>query len=304
MPRVKQVVANWYTLESENSGDKSAKRHSSTCGECKQRVSERKPVDPPRPNHNHLQGEVLTKEFVRVIHGLFSEDFFWYDDSESDPEFLDHWDGHFSPESSDDWGWDEWGDLVVYRPVGYEPGYEYPLVVWLSLDDVAGVTLRDWFPDLSDRNYLGAEVQLSAELNASESANRVSLAIREVAALYRVHRRRIWIAGAGRAADAVLRLLSSTTGLWAGGIAIAPTAMELLEESPTSSASAQPRMLYLAAESGADHEGAETILEDRDQTEFSCHLTAWESIEASRLAICRDVNGWLMQQVCAPVGRP
>jgi len=265
-------------------------------------VGEWKLVDPPRPNHNYIQGRVQTKELDRVIHGPFSEDFFWYDDNESDPELLDHWDDHLAPQSSDDWGWDEWGDLVVFRPVGHEPGYEYPLVVWLSLDDLTGVTIRDWFPDLSDRNYLGVEVQLFPELSASQNANRVSLAIREVAAVYRVHRRRIWIAGAGRAADCVLRMLHAMTGPWTGGIAIAPTQLELLTEYSPSGAAEQTKTLYLATESGDDHEAAQTILEDRDQSEFSGHLTAWESIEASRVAICRDVNEWLMQQVCALAG--
>ena len=265
-------------------------------------MGEWKPVDPPRPNHHHIQGWVLTKEFVRVIHGPFSEEFFWYDETESDPEFLDHGDNHLSPQSSDDWGWDEWGDLVVYRPVGYEPGYEYPLVVWLSLDELAGVTLRDWFPDLSERNYLGVEVSLSPESTTSQNANRVSLAIREVAAMYRVHRRRIWIAGVGPAADWVLRLLPAMTGPCRGGIAIAPTELRTRDAEPDAEVLEQARGLYLATQIEGETSVAETTLEDVELSEFPCHRTDWESVDASRLAICRDLNEWLMQQVCAPAG--
>lgn len=235
-----------------------------------------------------------------MIEGPFSEDFFWYDESESDPEFLDHWDDTLSAQSSDDWGWDEWGDLVVFRPVGYVPRYDYPLIVWLSLDAVPGVTLRDWFPDLSDRNYIGAEVQLSTELTISHHADRVAIAIREIVALYGIHMRRIWVAGAGAAADAVLQMLPSLSRLVVGGVAIAPTELDAAE--PYSSQGVSGKTLYVATETGAATEAGESLREEWEIHDGDCHLSEWDSIEASRLAICRDLNVWLMQQVCSPAG--
>jgi hypothetical protein len=236
-----------------------------------------------------------------VIHGPFSEDFFWFDDAESDPEFLDHYDDQLSPQSSDDWGWDEWGDLVVYRPVGHEPAYKYPLLIWLTvLDEVAGVTLRDWFPDLSDRNYIGAEVHISPELSATQNSNRVSLALREIAALYGIHRQRIWIAGSGAAADWVLKLLPTLTGPITGGIAIAPLELAPIDENILDDE--LDRSLFLAIDSSDDPELADAFAEDWDFSLGHCHLSEWESIENSRLAICRDLNAWLMERICAPAG--
>jgi hypothetical protein len=55
-----------------------------------------------------------------VIDGPISDDIFWFDESVNDSGFLDNDDDHFSSGSSDDWGWDEWGDLVVFRPIGHE----------------------------------------------------------------------------------------------------------------------------------------------------------------------------------------
>jgi len=245
---------------------------------------------------------VQTKEFVRVIYGPFSEEFFWYDDSESDPELYDYDNDHLSPQSNDSWGWDEWGDLVVFRPVGLAPRYSYPLILWLSLDDFSGVTLRDWFPDLSDRNYLGAEVQLDPGMSVSQNANRISQAIREVAAQYQVHRNRIWIAGVGAAADWVLRLLPDFSGPLTGGIAIAPTERQLIPGNPAFELLAETKTIYLATESEEEREAAEVFSAAFDFREEQIHVSHWESLEASRLEICRDLNVWLMQQVCAPAG--
>ncbi len=235
-----------------------------------------------------------------MIEGPFSEDYFWYDESESDPEFLDHWDDTLSAQSSDDWGWDEWGDLVVFRPVGYSPRYQYPLIVWLSLDAVPGVTLRDWFPDLSDRNYIGAEIRLSADLTISQNADRVAIAIREIVALYGIHMRRIWVAGTGSAADAVLQMLPALSRLVAGGVAITPAELDAAD--PYSSLGLSGKTLYIATETGAATEAAECLQEEWEIHDADCHLTEWDSIDATRLAICRDLNAWLMQQVCAPAG--
>ncbi len=233
-----------------------------------------------------------------MIFGPFSDEFFWYDESESHPEFLDPSQNPLSPQSPDDWGWDEWGDLVVYRPVGYESGYEYPLVVWLSQDQVIGVTLRDWFPDLSERNYIGAEVRLLPGSTVLQNADRVAVAIREVVALYGIHRQRVWIAGVGAAADEVLKMLPALSRLVSGGIAISPCS---LPPSDLDSGQADcDQTLYLATQFGADRKVAASLAEYWDINGGQCHLTERVSVDASRLALCRDLNVWLMGQVCAP----
>ena len=233
-----------------------------------------------------------------MIFGPFSDEFFWYDESESHPEFLDPWHDALSPQSPDDWSWEEWGDLVVFQPVGYESRYEYPLVIWLSLDQVSGVTLRDWFPDLSERNYVGAEVRLLPGSTILQNADRVAVALREVVALYGIHRQRVWIAGVGSAADEVLQLLPALSRLVSGGIAIAPCAPVPSDFHSTEAACEQT--LYLATQIGDVREGAASQAEHWDINGGPCHLTERVSMDASRLALCRDLNAWLMGQVCAP----
>ena len=239
-----------------------------------------------------------------MIHGPLSDDFFWYDESESYPEFQEHWDNHNSSPSADDWGWDEWGDLVVFRPVHHEPNYRYPLVVWLSQDEVAGVTLRDWFPELSERNYLGAEIGCPGQTPTTQLIDQVSVAIREIAAIYRVHPHRVWIAGVGVAADQVVQILMASPALVRGGIAIAPTGLAATASEQSAALhntrEVRDKSLYLATESNLDPARVESFLEDWDLRGGHSQQTAWESTLASRLAICNDLNGWLMQQVCTP----
>ena len=185
--------------------------------------------------------------------------------------------------------------------MGYEPAYNYPLIICLSLDELTGVALHDWFPDLSDRNYMGAEVQLRAGSTDSQNADRVAVAIREVVAMYGIHMRRIWIAGVGEAADAVLRMLPLLSKLVTGGIAIAPR--ELDTSGLSSVHAAFDKSLYLASESGDETDLAESVAEYWTMIGWQCALSEWESVVTSRLAICRDINAWLMQQVCAPAGQ-
>jgi hypothetical protein len=232
-----------------------------------------------------------------VIQDPFSEEYFWFDPSEVDSDPLDSFD-HFDLDSArDNWGWDEWGDLCVFRPQGYEPAYRYPLLVWLTLDETPDQALRDWFPDISERNYVAAGVQIRRFDSVAQNRDRLVASIREVAALYGVHPSRIWIAGQGAAADWALRLLPSIAKFVQGVIAVTPRNLDPAEQQ--SASAARGKELF--------------VVTDRHQADLAQALTEyWEigggqgrcltidAVAASRLVICRALNDWLMQQVCSP----
>lgn len=223
----------------------------------------------------------------------------WNDDFSSPADdALDSWGSAFAPEADDRWGWEEWGMVTLFRPEGHEPAYAYPLIVWLSSDTTPGVTLRDWFPDLSERNYIGAECSPQA---GSPLALQIRNTVRDVSQIYQIHPRRVWIAGQGAAADVVLRELPALVPVVAGVIALHPT--EPLDSIEPALTVAHRASLYLSLISPREDEAEQVSAAWRDaEGQCRCVLTVPDDSE-ERLAICRDLNVWLMEQVVAPASR-
>lgn len=232
-----------------------------------------------------------------VIQDPFSEEYFWFDQSEFDSDPLDSLDSFDLDSGRDNWGWDEWGDLCVFRPHGYEPAYRYPLLVWITLEETPDQALRDWFPDISERNYVAAGVQLRRFDSVTQNTDRLVTSIREVAALYGIHPSRIWIAGQGAAADWALRLLPSITKLVQGVIAVTPQDMNTADSQLTRAVLG--RDLFLVSDRN-DADPCEALLEAWEAEGGRGNGLTIDSVAASRLEICRTLNEWLMQRVCSP----
>lgn len=118
-----------------------------------------------------------------------------------------------------------------YAPETYEPNYSYPLIVWLTTgeDDFDLTTTME---AVSDRNYLGLQVNLSRIFQAaSETEGYIQqLHVHELSLLkvvrgaiakfrrnYKVHSERIYLAGTGLGAIAALHLGLSRPE-WFGGV--------------------------------------------------------------------------------------
>jgi hypothetical protein len=234
----------------------------------------------------------------QVIQDPFSEEYFWFDESEWNSDPLESWDAHTLDSARDNWGWDEWGDLCVFRPHGYEPAYRYPLLVWLTLEETPDQALRDWFPDMSDRNYVAVGVRIRRTDSVARNADQVVTSIREVAALYGIHPSRVWIAGQDAAADWALRLLPSVSKLVQGVIAITPKALDPVEQH--ASQTLRGKQLFLVTEDNDEADLAMSLVEYWEMSEGQGQCLAVESLSTARLAICRELNEWLMRQVCTP----
>lgn len=230
-----------------------------------------------------------------MIHDPFSEEFFWFDEPEWDSHSLDSWESENLDPGRDQWGWDEWGSVCVFRPQGYEPQYRYPLIVWLSVDEPPQQALRDWFPDLSDRNYISVGIEIQRSDSFSQNADRVAIAIREVAALYGIHPGRVWIAGCGPAAEWSLWLLPHLSRLVSGAIALLPWIAEPLEQ-PALQAAVN-KNLFLVSERGDANELADRFAEYWEMCGGDQDSFVVDSLMDNRLSICRELNRWLMRQV-------
>jgi len=133
--------------------------------------------------------------------------------------------------------WIDGNGTAVFVPEGYEPGYAYPLVVWLEDSRGSGETAKRWFPRASERNCVVISLQppLPADSPSSdaewrftaddlwEALDYVGTAIAEVSAEMNVHPDRIFLAGDGDGGTMACDLLCVDPDQFAGAIALMPS---------------------------------------------------------------------------------
>jgi len=90
------------------------------------------------------------------------------------------------------------GGMPVFVPQGYEPGYDYPLLVWVADPLGPAVELARVMPRLSLRNYVA--------VRATGGATAVWQAVDRVASRLSIHPRRIWLVGHAAAGTEAFRI--------------------------------------------------------------------------------------------------
>ena len=122
---------------------------------------------------------------------------------------------------------------AVAVPDGYEPGYAYPLVVWLHDTGSSEHTLHATLRGASDRNYLGLAVRGAAcggaggtgfgwpDRAIADLAARLPDLVAAVKAEWNVHTERVYLAGHGSGADAAADLLAARPDWFAGAALLA-----------------------------------------------------------------------------------
>lgn len=240
-----------------------------------------------------------------MIQRPFTDGFFWDEEPDPDSSSLDPWGddlsdhSNLSPHSPDDWKWEEWEDVTVFLPIGLEPNYRYPLILWLNCTELAGPVLRDWFPDLSDRNYVGAEVHLPLQASFDVVTQYVDNALREISTFYNIHPRHIWVAGSGVTGEWAARLVRETSLSVTGVVLVAPNTATISDVCFDGHWPSEYD-LYLAFTGDLEMATREAIDVAICNSSVHCRITHWDSLVSDRLRICSDLNVWLMQQVCLP----
>lgn len=115
-------------------------------------------------------------------------------------------------------------------PWNYEPGYAYPLIVWLTDEQTSADAALDHISQLSPQNYLGLTVD-GCELSVSGQAmnpgdvelltaaeNQIVSAVQTMRESFNVHSDRVFLAGAGTSASAALLIALHQADWFAGAI--------------------------------------------------------------------------------------
>ncbi|PQO34848.1 hypothetical protein DTL21_15260 [Bremerella cremea] len=127
--------------------------------------------------------------------------------------------------------------LELFSPVHYEPGYAYPLIVWMhgAMDNES--QLRRIMPLTSTRNFVAvgprgvnrhtqrangfpAFYWSQDEASIDAASRRVEMAIESATDQFNIHRRRVFLAGYQDGATMALRLALQNPADYAGVISI------------------------------------------------------------------------------------
>ncbi|WP_339736057.1 hypothetical protein [uncultured Gimesia sp.] len=121
--------------------------------------------------------------------------------------------------------------VALFRPEHYEPGYAYPLVIWLHPDGDSEHALHEIMPQISTRNYLGLSFRAPAinpkapekgyywpdsHLFVKQFANQLQQTVQELTKVLHIHEQRIYLAGTGTGCSVATKLLLQMPHYFAG----------------------------------------------------------------------------------------
>ena len=198
------------------------------------------------------------------------------------------------------------GDDRLFTPLGHEPGYDYPLLVWLP--DTASVAagkksfeIGRVMKRVSLRNFVAVEpVIAAAESPAMGLDEAVWRSIERVRDRIAIHSQRIFLVGQGRGGSDAFRIACRHPREFAGVISLGGPFP--LEESLFSQLAAVRRlpMLYCCQRSSVLEQASHT---DRTLRLFhaagaALTMRIYPGKNDLSKSVLADVNRWIMDEVC------
>ncbi len=183
------------------------------------------------------------------------------------------------------------GDARVFVPQGYEPGYDYPLIVWLA-DPAGPFDLGRAMMRLSLRNFVGVQ--------PAHGDTAVWRAIDRVADRLSIHPKRIWLVGHREGGTEAFRMACRHPDVFAGAVSLGGSFP--LDEPVLARLHDIRRMPMLMCATSASVTAAPETLDRTLRLFHACGGTLAVRIyqrgdELSRTTL-NDVNRWLMDETC------
>ena len=214
----------------------------------------------------------------------------------------------------------------VFSPMHYEPGYAYPLVVWLHSEGEDEHAIKDVMPQISMRNYVGIGVRgtLIHETGNDEDGSelgdgpegftwrqnldhtylaqhRVIEAIEQVRDRFNIREDRIFLAGQGTGGTMAFRLAMREPELFAGVISLGGPFPRT--DAPLARiAEARQLPLFMAASCDDESYPAETVCDDLRllySAGMSVTLRHYPEDEPYRDHMLGDIDRWIMELIAA-----
>lgn len=120
---------------------------------------------------------------------------------------------------------------AIALPDVYEPGYAYPLIVWMHRTGSNEEEVFDILPQISERNYLALSLRGNVDLGdgaawstastgALELARSIEEAVTNLAQFVQIHPERVYLAGVGAGGTAALELMLQRPEAFAGAVCL------------------------------------------------------------------------------------
>jgi phospholipase/carboxylesterase len=204
--------------------------------------------------------------------------------------------------------------LATFAPLSYEPGYAYPLIVWLHGSGGNERQLRQVMPHVSMRNYVAAAprgtaiwdkgrsgfdwLQRSEHIEDAES--RVFQAIAAAEKRYNIHDERVFLVGSGSGGTMALRIAWNNPQRFAGAATLGgPAPKRLCPLRCVNQMRHLPCLIAASRRSKAYPErrvcGDLRLLHSAGCTLALRQYPGGEELTTVMLA---DLNRWLMELVC------
>jgi phospholipase/carboxylesterase len=182
--------------------------------------------------------------------------------------------------------------MSVFVPQGYERGYDYPLLVWLSDPTSPGFDLGRVMPRMSLRNFVA--------VHAVGGGTAVSRAVDRVRDRLSIHPRRVWLVGHAAGGTEAFRVACRDPDSFAGVVSLGGSFP--LDEGLFARIQAVRRlpMLYCCRSDAAAASAAHT---DRTLRLFHAAgamlaMRIYKGTGELSKATLGDVNRWLMDETC------
>lgn len=208
---------------------------------------------------------------------------------------------------------------AVFSPMHYEPGYAYPLVIWLHGEGEDEHTICDVMPKISMRNYLAVGVRGTVRHddamteegerytwrqdseNAYLALNRVLEAIEQVRDRFNIREDRIFLAGRGTGGTMAFRLAMREPELFAGVASLCGGFPR--NEAPLARiAEARQVPVFMAAGCDDEEHPAETVCEDLrllHSAGMNVTLRHYPDTQAHSEHMLGDIDRWIMDLIAA-----
>jgi len=201
----------------------------------------------------------------------------------------------------------EWlGDDRLFTPLGHEPGYDYPLLVWLPGSQEASRRAKPFalgrvMPRVSLRNFVAVQPVLGPrESPAMGLDDAIWRSIERVGDRIAIHPRRIFLVGQGTGGSDAFRIACRHPREFAGVVSLGGPFP--LDESLFSHLADVRRlpMLYCCRRSSVMEQAAHT---DRTLRLFhaagaALAMRIYPGSNDLSKAVLADVNRWVMDEVC------
>ncbi|MCA9116704.1 MAG: hypothetical protein KDA79_16600 [Planctomycetaceae bacterium] len=209
--------------------------------------------------------------------------------------------------------------LMVAIPRAYEPGYAYPLLIWLHGEGRTESELERIMPQMTDRNFFGLGFRGNAsaatllpggrtwqtdDSSVEDFCSQLHDVVCQLRQEYHIHSERIFIGGFGTGAEMALSALLTRPEWFAGGVALGGMLPDGYSVASSYDALRHKRVLLGtgARDSRTSAESIQATSQLLNCTGVSVTSRIWRGGHELTTEMLNDINQWVMESIFSSVG--